>query len=315
MFVSAIYGIIVGSVDGKNDMSSTSDDTHNVLKRMLSNNDSPTTYEYKKNFIGITKTEDFVTLFPNGGSLVDNIAQIISDPTAPLEFQGTSIVQAGNLYDPSSIELVNLPEGVEIPQIWQPGRKLAQFSGGRQPRFVPDGDPFYFFHGVCVATSVVTTPPEPIETNGPDIPIVLPIITSHACKLNVCLGGGGFDCIFIYSGTAFIFNPGQGFVRNNDIAWFGPRTFEPPVLPPPYPGTIIGGTGSFEGIEGTVNIATVAGTTGPLVDVNGGIKKSSEVLSNDPDRRLWGSVNVFAPIGDIVQVITISSNIPLPSAP
>jgi len=65
-------------------------------------------------------------------------------------------------------------------------------------------------------------------------------------------------------------------------------------LPPPFPSTIIGGTGSFEGIEGTVDIATICGTTGPIIRV-----ESENSLK----------------IGLIVQTISINSNMPLPVAP
>ena len=68
--------------------------------------------------------------------------------------------------------------------------------------------------------------------------------TSHTCNLNLCLGGGGFDCIAIYAGTAFTFNIGQQ-VRVG-IGTFSDEIVEAaPSLPPPFPATIIGGTGRY----------------------------------------------------------------------
>jgi len=307
--------------------------------------------EFRRNYIVITKSEDFVRLFPNGGTFSDFIIesqpnlhgvigrklQDLVDSNPKFEIQGLSTIQSGKVYDTGSIEVVNLPEGVEIPFLPRLDPPIvAQFAGGRQARFVPEGDPFYIFHGVCVATSGIVTPPSTITNlgvngKGPTMTTVIPqpIITKESCKLNLCLGGGGFDCIFIYSGTAFAFNLGEGIIRNNDAKVAGggvvytgrvnralqdgtPATFESPPLPPPYPGTIIGGTGSFEGIEGTVNIATVAGTTGLLLNNwNANIKRRQLGPPAEPQEYAFS----FPPIGNMVQVLSVVSNMPLPPAP
>jgi len=232
--------------------------------------------EYRRIYIAITKSEDIVTLFPNGGSLSDFIIE--SQPTtggdfrrklhdlgvstnSKFEIQGSSTIQSGKVYDTGSIEIINLPKGVEIPFLDPP--IFAQYGGGRQPSFVPEGDTFYVFHGICVATSGISTPsitvPNFGDTGTMSTVVPQPTITTHSCKLNLCLGGGGFNCIFIYSGTAFVFNLGEGIVLNNEAQATGggafgrdrhnravqdgtPTTFEAPPLPPPFPGTIIGGT-------------------------------------------------------------------------
>jgi len=316
--------------------------------------------EFRRNYIVITKSEDFVRLFPNGGTFSDFIfesqpnlhcggsicrkLQDLVDSNPKFEIQGLSTIQSGKVYDTGSIEVVNVPEGVEIPFLPKLDPPIvAQFAGGRQARFVPEGDPFYIFHGVCVATSGIVTPPRTITNlgvngKGPTMTTVIPqpIITKESCKLNLCLGGGGFDCIFIYSGTAFAFNLGEGIIRNNDAKVAGggvvytgrhnralqdgtPATFESPPLPPPYPGTIIGGTGSFEGIEGTVNIATVAGTTGLLLNnwnanTKGGLFQGIVTRQLGPDDAPEYAFS-FPPIGNMVQVLSVVSNMPLPPAP
>jgi len=61
------------------------------------------------------------------------------------------------------------------------------------------------------------------------------------------------------------------------------------------------GTGTFEGIEGSVTIATIAGTTGPLVQAT---------VINIPT-----FLGGLKPIGSIVQVILVKSNMPLPPGP
>ena len=88
----------------------------------------------------------------------------------------------------------------------------------------------------------------------PGLPTLGGSETSHTCNLNLCLGGGGFDCIAIYAGTAFIFDFGVGVTLVDNVGSgdlielttlntqdsFGPRP-----LPPPFPATIIGGTGRY----------------------------------------------------------------------
>ena len=65
---------------------------------------------------------------------------------------------------------------------------------------------------------------------------------------------------------------------------------------------------SFEGIEGTVDIATICGTTGPTI--------LEDLTSPCRDRRLQEPQTVGdIKLGLIVQTISINSNMPLPIAP
>ena len=127
---------------------------------------------------------------------------------------------------------------------------MHRFAGGRQPKQpIPPGDSAFFYHGICVATSAFNDP------KG----FLLDTVLSHSCKLNICLGGGGFNCIAIYAGTSFIFNVGQQirstplmptgalFMRKEtgqEILGLGTEE-SGPSLPPPFPATIIGGTGRY----------------------------------------------------------------------
>ena len=105
---------------------------------------------------------------------------------------------------------------------------VYRFAGGRQPKQpIPPGDSAFFYHGLCVATS----------STG------IATVSSHSCKLNICLGGGGFNCIAFYSGSSFVFNlePQLGLLLlNGDFL-----DKAAPSLPPPFPATIIGGTGRY----------------------------------------------------------------------
>ena len=114
---------------------------------------------------------------------------------------------------------------------------VYRFAGGRQPKQpIPPGDSAFFYHGLCVANSAFDDPS----------PGTIPSVSSHSCKLNICLGGGGFNCIAFYSGTSFVFNlePQLGFLLFSSVDDTLDTNGEL-SLPPPFPATIIGGTGRY----------------------------------------------------------------------
>jgi len=195
-----------------------------------------------------------------------------------------------------------------------------QFAGQRQPLFVPQADPGYFLNGECVATSVVGT-----------------MITGHSCLLNLCLGGGGYNCLAIYAGSKFVFDPlavvlvgneNSGIVKESTIEtktvnntnagfdFFDPEgvnqtqaEFKPnanrivPALPPSYPGTIIGGTGFFVGAVGYVDVTTITGSTLPPVQAFAGSNTDEFISARNSQ------------VGYITQKINVVTNRPLPAAP
>jgi hypothetical protein len=249
-------------------------------------------YPYRRNYVAVIEPDNFVTLGGSGGGITAAIQS-----SAFFGVEGGSIIEFGNVYDPADLALVNKIDGVEIGDPFLPSGTLAdpiiglRYAGDRQPKSpVPPGDKSYFFHGECVALSVSSTSIDQAGSGTPGFNALIGSITqtSHTCNLNLCLGGGGFDCIAIYAGTAYVFNFGD------QIGVVGSKTADV-SLPPPFPATIIGGTGSFEGIEGTVDIATICGTTGALINVN-------------------PKLGPFK-VGYIVQTIKVQSNMPLPVAP
>jgi len=311
----ASLAIVVSSVNAKkNRMANTMPENNKGISRVLTGESKKLTYT--RIYFAVTEAADFVRLFPNGGNFATYLEDFIfflntsasarSKVNAEFLIQGSSTTQKGAIFDSSSIEVVNDPDGVIVIVVRGFGNDFqVQLAGNRKLRFTPVDDPHYFFHGQCVATSGILEPPVVIEAfaddNGVDIVIPQPVITSQSCKLNMCLGGGGFSCIAIYSGSAFVFNFGKVVaINNSQNGNEEPVTFEAPPLPPPFPGTIIGGTGAFEGIEGSVTITTIAGTTGPLVNSQG-----PRIVTFTKTK----------PVGSIVQVITVKSNMPLPPGP
>jgi len=297
----------VSSTNVKNGMGNTNtmpEDKKDVKRKLTGEDDK---HPYSQNYVVVTKAVDFVRLFPNGGNLVtylnDFIANKKSNPLFPI--QGSSTTQKGAVFATDSIEVVNAPDGVEVEVSSSGSSFQYQFAGNRKIKFTPVDDPFYFLHGQCVATSGFLEPSMEIPTVSGPTTVPQPVITSQLCKLNLCLGGRGASCIAIYSGSAYVFNFGKGVALNNGAEFatddFIPSTFEAPPLPPPFPGTIIGGTGAFEGIEGSVTIATIAGTTGPIIFRDGCCVCSDSRLNT--------------PVGSIVQVILVKSNMPLPIGP
>jgi len=253
----------VTSVNAKNGMANTMPEDNKVISRVLTEESNKLIYS--RTYIVVTKARDFVRLFSNGGNFANYLDDFItkaeaaraegrptfkSNPLFPI--QGSSTTQKGAVFATDSIEVVNAPDGVEVEVEDFAGSievMQVQFAGNRKIKFTPVDDPFYFFHGQCVATSGILEPSTQIRTLvGSTRSIPQPVIKSQSCRLNLCLGGGGFSCIAIYSGSAFVFNFGKGVALNNEgvVNSTGRNvrvTFEAPPLPPPFPGTIIGGKG------------------------------------------------------------------------
>ena len=126
---------------------------------------------------------------------------------------------------------------------------MFRFAGGRQPKQpIPPGDSAFFYHGICVATSSISEDlprfqGRELQSNKFDLLTNSLTVTSHSCKLNICLGGGGFNCISFYSGTSFVFNVGEQIGFDDRGGAFD--SIAEPSLPPPFPSTIIGGTGRY----------------------------------------------------------------------
>ena len=270
-------------------------------RQLQANNDAGLVFS--RGYICITRQQDFAFVIPQQKSIVPE-----EDRLDQLNLLGSSTVQSGGIYDPADVQIVdrlgtsaadNFDDGEDFIRDKQ---QRGQFAGQRQPKFIPQKDPGFFFNGECVATQVA----------GPKI-------LGHSCLLNLCLGGGGYNCLAIYAGSKFVFNPLEQFLVS-------PTTFsfviegdpEPeavlnpnnpgsivPSLPPSYPGTIIGGTGLFVGAVGYVDVTTITGSTLPPVRAGVGC--------DDDDFSIL--VAGYPQAGYITQKINVVTNVPLPVAP
>lgn len=313
-----------GAERQKGEMGSGSDNEATESAGNRRNLSSDTEYKHKKHYVTIVKPEDNVFDFVNGGTLEDQYKVLSGGRDSSIDHvMGMTFTQGGRVYDPADIQIVNKFSGVTradpMPMgetlVTPPGGTESQFAkffklkadtlryqGNRQPKHpVPPGDAAYFHHGQCTPNSGTS---EDFDTFGPNMLYVM----SHTCLYNLCLGGGGFDCIAILAGSAYYDNLSHTFSLTSDPAFaasFGtPLNLESEIsgneLPPPIRATILGGTGSFEGIEGTVEIVTIAGTAGKNYyrTVRAGVEEYS-----------------LYDIGYKVQTFTVNSNMPLPTAP
>jgi hypothetical protein len=228
---------------------------------------------FQRSYLAITPPSNFKTL--------------LDDQATPTSFVGFTQAQSGGVYDPSDIQIVNRPNGATTLEEIEFGVQTGQqFAGRAQPKFVPPRDPGFFFDGRCTASA----------TNG------ITTIAAHTCTLNLCLGGGGFNCLALYCGSAFVFDPLKQPTN----------TFEnSPQLPPSYPCAIIGGTNVFQGAKGSVDVTTLTGRTTPN-PINSDGNSALDLLENFSTS---GASRTGTQFGFITQRLNVISNVPLPPAP
>ena len=278
---------------------------------------------FSRGYVCITRQQDFAFVIPQQQS-------IVPEDLSELNLLGSSTLQSGGIYDPADVQIVDRLgtsaadnfDKFDDDQLLDPNddfftnegkNNRGQFAGQRQPKFIPQKDPGFFFNGECVATQVAGLQ-----------------ILGHSCLLNLCLGGGGYNCLAIYAGSKFVFNPFEqvlfsqttfnvDVVDDDSLSRLlqtpvptSPETIPTPnnagavvpSLPPSYPGTIIGGTGLFVGAVGYVDVTTITG----------GTLTPAEIFDDDD---FSGSVirAQFPQAGYITQKINVVTNVPLPVAP
>jgi len=192
-------------------------------------------------------SQQFVAIFDDGTSEFNLPFTFVGGKTIFQSLQGSTIARSGSLFNPEDIRIdTNFGNGVAGNA--QPCRTTS--SNGCPTIDSSTFSKLFTLSGQCVATSV--NQPESITTSGPAATTSTNSgnILAHSCFYNLCFGSTEDepDCINYYAGSPFVFDP----IKQS-------RSDEPD-LPPSYPGTIIGGTGKFGGIEGSVEVITVTGT-------------------------------------------------------
>jgi hypothetical protein len=190
-------------------------------------------------FVAITDSKELGTVFPVNLALIG--AQN-AKPTggAPVIFPDTSRSLLGTIFYTNG-DLFNSVTLVEQSEIDSRKSNTNEFVGGRvvTEREPPVPAAGYTFRGQCTVVSDQVK----LTTNKSDNDTTqfFAQISGHTCLYDMCFGGS--DCILIYSGTPFVFD-----IRSGE-------------LPPGFSGFVAGGTGSFAGIGGSVDILTVTGRT------------------------------------------------------
>jgi len=209
--------------------------------------------QYSRAYYAVTDMSDYATITPDKPGEPFNIKRSIV---------GQSQFQSGPVFDIASVSFEDRPNGAS-KRSEVPGQ---QFASGKQPINMPDADPAFTMSGECIATGFS-------EYNDNEM-------NSHSCVYDLCLGGGGFNCLALYCGTSYTYFPTADNPSNTIV--------NEPQMPPNFPCTIFGGTNNFWGARGTVDISHITGPTSFKVQPNTGF---------------------------ITQQINVIANIPLPPAP
>jgi len=181
-----------------------------------------------------------------------------------LSLLGSKIITRGVVLRPDTVVLTQ--SGTENVDF------LDLFAGGEQPQNTdPKGNKNFFLSGSC--TTISQFDDERSSSNDgilrrnlqvfDDVVKFLPTIRSHQCIYDLCLGGKGFNCVGLYGGGGFIFNPLKRIDQSKgaddeDQSIIDDNNREPP-LPPPFDLVIFGGTGAFRNVSGKAELMTIAG--------------------------------------------------------
>jgi len=181
--------------------------------------------------------------------------------------RGSSFLQSGPIYNPDDVQFIDCVKqpnkdscsnglsSVVLPDPQTQG--VLRYGGGKQPNVIElrPAKQNYFFNGECTTVA---------GFGGSQI-------LAHSCFYNLCLGGLGEDCVNIFAGGGFIFDPLASVSGN-----------EEPLLPPSFPGAIFGGTGKYQGIKGSAQIITITSRTSAGIEsmgkVGGGIRTGTGIV-------------------------------------
>jgi len=193
--------------------------------------------------VGETPYKHNLVLGDSASSSTPKQANINKNQGKHFSVIGSVTMQTGPIYNPNDVKFIDCKrqrrkDSCEInSDIFNVQVKAPQFGGGKQPNVVMLKPPKnnYFFNGQCKTVAGFG--------NSQTL--------AQSCWFNLCLGGAaGQDCVNIYAGGGYIFDPETEVLKG-----------EEPMLPPSFPGVVVGGLGKFQGIKGSAQIVTVTTPT------------------------------------------------------
>jgi len=221
---------------------------------------------FEQKYTIVTQNENIIFVTPKPLFAFDDElpGRSLLNGQSDLSLLGSKIITRGVVLRPDTVVLTQ--SGTENVDF------LDLFAGGEQPQNTdPKGNKNFFLSGSC--TTISQFDDERSSSNDgilrrnlqvfDDVVKFLPTIRSHQCIYDLCLGGKGFNCVGLYGGGGFIFNPLKRIdqskgANDEDQSIIDDNNREPP-LPPPFDLVIFGGTGAFRNVSGKAELMTIAG--------------------------------------------------------
>jgi hypothetical protein len=98
---------------------------------------------FSRGYICITRQQDFAFVIPTQRSTIPSPLQL-----GQLNLLGSSTIQSGGIYDPADVQIVDRLGTSEADNFDVGGSSAtSQNRGQRQPKFIPQKDPEFFFNG------------------------------------------------------------------------------------------------------------------------------------------------------------------------
>lgn len=217
---------------------------------------------FEQKYTIVTQNENIIFVTPKPLFAFDDelSGRSLLNGQSDLSLLGSKIITRGVVLRPDTVVLTQ--SGTENVDF------LDLFAGGEQPQNTdPKGNKNFFLSGSCTTISQFDDE-RSSNDDTPSVPVFdvvkfLPTIRSHQCIYDLCLGGKGFNCVGLYGGGGFIFNPLKRIdqskgANDEDQSIIDDNNREPP-LPPPFDLVIFGGTGAFRNVSGKAELMTIAG--------------------------------------------------------
>lgn len=217
---------------------------------------------FEQKYTIVTQNENIIFVTPKPLFAFDDelSGRSLLNGQSDLSLLGSKIITRGVVLRPDTVVLTQ--SGTENVDF------LDLFAGGEQPQNTdPKGNKNFFLSGSCTTISQFDDE-RSSNDDTPSVPVFdvvkfLPTIRSHQCIYDLCLGGKGFNCVGLYGGGGFIFNPLKRIDQSKgaddeDQSIIDDNNREPP-LPPPFDLVIFGGTGAFRNVSGKAELMTIAG--------------------------------------------------------